>query len=209
MLRTDAADLLADDDDDALVDELDRAQRAMTGADRAALVAAGVPLAPIAMLVGVAEIELDRSGTTYQPVDGGPRAFVIPVRVGPDDQMEQIDYDLVPWFGDLVDVVAISIRHAGRWALRRGSATWLGAIGPQYCDPPLVPVRRSPLSWLRAGCVGICPLSRNTSEVQALLVRCRSIGAEDAAHARELRRLLERPLAAPRVVVAARCKELV
>jgi hypothetical protein len=69
-----------------------------------------------------------------------------------------------------------------RWALRRGIASWLGACEPQYLDPDPVPVWRTPLGWLRAGCRGLVLLTEDKTDRYRCLSMLGSIVAEDQAH---------------------------
>jgi hypothetical protein len=104
--------------------------------------------------------------------------------------------------GELVDLVAWHPRHPHRWALRTGAAEWLGAIEPQYLDPEPVPVWRSPLAWLRVGCVGLVMLSPDPPAAYRVLSGCRGgIVAEDPQHAAALRATLARPWPAPQIIV--------
>jgi hypothetical protein len=86
--------------------------------------------------------------------------------------------------------------------------TWLGrawALGeeqvfaPRLTEHQALPVWRSPINWLRAGCKGVC-LVRPKAAVH-YLHDASPLLAEDAAHAAELKQLLTRP--APRIVIPA------
>ena len=153
--------------------------------------------------IGVSRIMLDNTGTTYQPVDEGPEVFITPVRVGQIDTPENSQFEIVPQFGNLIDILAWSPRYPTRWALRCDLAAWLGSIPPQYCLPSPVRIRRSPLSWLRSGGNGLCVLSRNHLDTYRLLSECRALEAEDAAHARELRTFLEHPFKTPPISIGS------
>jgi hypothetical protein len=186
-----------------LLTELYAAQGALTVEHRATLGALGISDATIASgLVGVAGIQLDNQGASYQPIEDGPEAFITPARVGtgiltPEDSV----FELVPQYGALIDLVAWSARYLECWATRRGIAGWLGAIPPQYLMPPAVQIRRSPASWLCAHTRGLCLLSRDCLDVYRVLSLCRTLEAEDEAHVAELQRILERPFNAPPITI--------
>lgn len=188
-------------DDLQLIDELVLAQGALGAPQKAMLTAAGVPPKLIRLgLVGAARIVLEGGG--YYPADEGEAAFVVPVMVDPDFQhgWETDDPAGAVWLGDIVDLVAFPQQRPQRWALRRDSAIVLGAIESQLLEPSPVRLWRSPLSWLRGGAVGLCPLTRRPAELQQILLKCHAIIAEDAAHARDLKRIAERPYRTPEIV---------
>ena len=83
-----------------------------------------------------------------------------------------------------------------------GAAEWLGCIEPQYLEPEPVPIRRSVLSWFRAGCTGLVLLSRLPLDQYRILTGCvGGIIAQDATHRAELRRALQRPFRIPRILI--------
>jgi hypothetical protein len=163
----------------------------------APLVAASVPWRAIATAApAVAKITAAKDGT-FRPDPDGRTAFVLPVRVDNPLTPEAADPDAAVAAGAIADLIALHPRAPDRWVTRTGAAEWLGACGPQYLDPDPVPVRRSPLAWLRAGCSGLVILSREPA--YRILAGCLGgIIAEDPHHAAELRRILERPWRTPR-----------
>lgn len=184
-----------------LTEELAAALDAVTAADCQVMRGARVPPAMFVRgFLGVARVLVE--GEHYQPHESGGRAFITPVRVLEQDSPEDPDFDVAPSLGALIDLVAWHPRFPDRWALRRGAATWLGAIPPQVMAPPPVPIRRSPLAWLRAGGTGLCILTGDPGEAQRLLLGCSRLLAENDEHAKELRRIVTRPYPAPRVYVA-------
>jgi hypothetical protein len=187
-----------------LVAELYVAQGALTTEHRHTLRALGIPDVTVARgFVGVARILPDKRGT-YQPIADGCVAFVTPVRIGVDPSSpEDRDFALVPQYGELIDLVAWSPRDPRRWATRCDYGTWLGAIPPQYVQPEAVPMRRSPLSWLRADGTGLCVLARERIEGYRLLSLCGQLRAEDRQHQRELHDILARPFPVPPITIAA------
>lgn len=143
-------------------------------------------------------------GETYVPdPDDGGAAYVLPVRVNDPVTAEAID----PWgavcSADIVDLLAFHPAHPARWALRTGYAEWLGAVPPQYLKPGPVPVWRSPLNWLRAGCIGIVPLSREPAAIYRLLLGLWEIAVEDEEHEAELGDVFKRARV-PRIIVGRR-----
>ncbi|HEV3176025.1 MAG TPA: hypothetical protein VGZ72_08550 [Stellaceae bacterium] len=187
-----------------LAAELCAAQGALSAEHRARLRGLGIPDLTLAIgFVGVARIDLDRSGRRYQPAEAGDEVFLTPARIGNPVSPEDPDFELIAQYGELIDLVAWLPDYPDRWATRRGLATWLGAISPQLVLPPAVPIRRSVLAWLRAGATGLCLIPEKPGEAERALSFCQAIEAEDPAHAGELRRLLERPFKGPLVTVRA------
>jgi hypothetical protein len=152
-------------------------------------------------LVGSVLVRVE--GEFYIPdPDGGRWAFVTPVRVDTALSPESGVPDNTVRMGSLIDLVAWHPARPNSWALRIGTAEWLGAIEAQYLGPAPVLVRSSPLFWFQTRCSGLVPLSRNPSDIYRLLAGCRGgIVAEDKAHAAKLRRILEKPWSAPPVFV--------
>ena len=142
------------------------------------------------------------TGGTYQPEPEGRYAYLLPVRLESADTAEAANPVEVLHRGSIVDLVAFHPKFPLRWALRRDAAEWLGAIEPQYLDPAPVPIWRSPLEWLRAGCRGLALLSLEPTIAYRILSMCSSgLLAEDEVHAVELRRLAAPPWPAPLVRV--------
>jgi hypothetical protein len=171
---------------------------ALRATSRGAVCSLGISASAIRLTCpALTGITLDHVGELYRPDPAGRPAWVIPataVDPGLPDLIETADP--IAAVGDMtavVDFVAFSPSSPGRWALRLGAATELGMIEPQYCGPAPVPVHRSPIEWLRAGCNGIALLTRNPCEAERILRECGTIEAEDAAHAFELRRLVLLP----------------
>src|SRR3954464_15417564 len=122
-------------------------------------------VAPASMMIRV-------DGDLFQPDPDGRAAFVIPVRVHSALSPEaRAPLEAVAQ-GEIVDLLAFHPAKPDRWALRRGTAEWLGAIPPQFCAPDPVRVWRSPMAWLIAGCHGMLPLSRNAADIHRLLAGC-------------------------------------
>jgi hypothetical protein len=170
---------------------------------KAALLSAGVPPKLILLgFVGAARVVFE--GATYHESEDGEAAFLVPVRVDPDNpnSFETEDPAGAVWLGDVIDVVAFAAKNPNRWATQRDSAVVLGAIEPQLLSPVAVPIWRTPLNWLRASAVGLCPLTRHRGETQQILLTCRSILGEDAGHARELKRITGRPYPIPKISIA-------
>jgi hypothetical protein len=141
------------------------------------------------LLAGIGRVR-DIGDGLYEPEDSpwGHWRWITPVCVESPETPEAVD----PWRAPgLIDLVAWHETRSEDWLLRTGAASWLGAIEPQYCDPAPSHVWRSPLSWMRHGCNGLVPLSREPSEVRSLLMHCiGGIMAEDPTHAAQLRHVL-------------------
>ena len=152
-------------------------------------------------MCGIARV-LVRDGL-YQPDEEGGVAIVTPVRVERPYTPEARRPGIWARWGPIVDLVAWHPSEPLRWALRVGSAEWIGCIEPQYLDPEPVRVHRSVFDWLRAGCSGLVPLSSDRGELYRLLSGVHGgILAADDTHARDLRRALSHPWPHPNVEVA-------
>jgi hypothetical protein len=176
----------------ALRDEYHAMLRQMAPEHIKALMRLGVPLAVIETICPApARIILDRTGELYQPHETGIPGWTFPVRCADPHYLEGIeagDPAVAITTNPIIDLVAFWDRG---WALRRGVATSLGAISRQYDGAAPVRVYRQVLDWLRGSCCGIVLLTDEPSEAQRALRQCRWIEAEDAAHATELRRLID------------------
>jgi hypothetical protein len=186
--------------------ELERAQRALTTEHHKQLAALGIPFAVTWRgLVGVVRIELSSDGRTYWPAEDGAEAYITPARIGEDPSSpESADFESVPQYGGLVDLIAWSSKFPGRWATRCDSAVWLGAIPPQYITPPPVVVRRDVFSWLRNDARGLAFLGCSSIDAYRVLSICGEIEAEDFRHAAELRRILAHPFSIPTISISGR-----
>jgi hypothetical protein len=188
------------------IPQLDRehwaALRSTRFADLTPLVAAGVDWRAITEAVpaftAIAKVT-DPTGFEYDPE--GADAFLLPVRA--DDPMtpESTDPHLTVSEGAIVDLLAFHPLHPNYWRLRRGTAEWLGAIEPQHFDPDPVPLWRSPLRWLQAGCVGLVLLGDRPSRYRHLML-LRRIVAEDAQHGADIESELARPSPVPQVILS-------
>jgi hypothetical protein len=169
--------------------------------DLAPLRAAGIGARGLAIACpAIARVKI--AGEGFELDAEGGAAYLVPIRVDDPISPETTDPAATLRSSAIVDLVAIHPRHPDRWALRVGTAEWLGAVHPQYLDPALVPVWRSPLAWLRGGCTGLVILSRERADAYRLLADLRGgIIAEDARHAAELRTILAQPWPLPRVIV--------
>jgi hypothetical protein len=116
------------------------------------------------------------------------------------DQPENSDPIETISSGAVVDLVAFNPAVPG-WATRCDNAVWLGAIGSQYLEPDPVPIRRSPAAWLKAGCEGICILTRDRAAAYHVLAGCHGLIAEDRQHAVELVAILNRRWCLPKITI--------
>ena len=175
----------------------------LTDEDRGVLADLGISPASLSRfrLCGIARVRVRRS-RLYEPDENGNVALITPVRVECPASPESRRPLIYTQWGPIVDLVAWHPYAPERWALRVGSAEWLGCIEPQYMDPDPVPIHRTVLDWLRAGRVGLVPLAFEHAELYRLLTVCRRIRAADEEHARELRRALSHPWPQPDVEVA-------
>jgi hypothetical protein len=186
---------------DDLRAEFSAARLAMSPPDEALLETLGVAEADVKLLIGLSPAIV--CDALYEPGPSGGEAFVSPVLVRDAISPESCDPAITCRWGDIVDLVCWHPRHPGAWALRRGAAEWLGSIEPQYFHPDPVPIRQTVLSWFQHGCTGLVLLTHSRSEKWRVLSECRGgVIAENAAHAAELRRILDRPWPRPRVLIA-------
>jgi hypothetical protein len=166
------------------------------------LVALGVAPRDIELLIRTGKVRLCR-GDLFEPDPDGRACLITPVSVHTALDPESSKPEVFCRVGAIVDLVAWHPERPDHWALRVGAAEWLGCIDPQYLEPEPVPIRRSVLSWFQAGCTGLVLLSRSPLDQYRILMDCRGdIIAEDAAHRAELRRALQRPFRAPRILIA-------
>lgn len=91
---------------------------------------------------------------------------------------------------EIIDLIAFDPAAPGRWWTRCGLVAALGEEMLSEFSDDLVRIWRSPLAWLKAGAVGICPVSPDPVAVRDVLIRLPDIVPEDLAHGREIRRLL-------------------
>jgi hypothetical protein len=192
-----------------LTGELALARGSITEADRAMLDAFEIP--PQARdTIGVADVLLE--DRIYQPLDcpiGTHRLFIVGVRIGEDAEPptpESRRPESIAYCGALIDLLCFHPSAPSHWAQRRDTARWLGATPPQFLAPLPVRIRRSPTSWLRAGCDGLCILTRERREMQGILLRFPAIEAEDPEHAQELQRIRDLPFPGPPITVAGGAK---
>jgi hypothetical protein len=182
--------------------EMGAAVEALPSPLRTRLLAAGIDPRDLGLgMVGTARIRIEGGLYTSDP-DGGMAAFITPARLDDPRSPESKAPDGAVRIGAIVDLVAWRPDRPSWWALQLGAAEWLGAIGPQYCNPPPVHIRRSVLQWLQHACQGLLPLSHQATDVWRLLSGCvGGLVVENESHATELRHILERPWPTPRIIV--------
>src|SRR6516162_76478 len=119
-----------------LVAEHLAAWKVTTESDLDELVRYGLPRQLIQQIrPAVANIVVDKKGELYAPDEAGVRAWVLPVRVFDPEMPDVIEAINPVWAvscSDVIDLVAFSPAAPRRFALRRGIATVLGSIEPQY-----------------------------------------------------------------------------
>jgi hypothetical protein len=182
----------------ALISEYLDARRRMRVEDARSLMGHGISWRAIT-IAGPAPVQISLSldGDLYWPDELGHPAWVLPVRVvDPWDpqETETGDWLDVVSHGPIVDLLAFSPLAPRCWALRRGIATVLGAIEPQYPGSEPVPVHRDVTDWLRNSCRGLVLLACDPHDAAAILRRIERLEAEDNAHVDDLRRLLALPV---------------
>lgn len=152
----------------------------------------------------IARLQLN-GGNRFEPDPQSPaQAFIVPVRVEHPGTPESSNPTAALCDGDIVDLVAFTPALRARWALRVGTAEWLGACPPQYLEPPPVKLFRTPVDWMRGDCEGLVCLAAAPLEVYRFLTRLYAISVEDDEHAAELRAVLDRPVFHPEIFVMGR-----
>jgi hypothetical protein len=180
--------------------EFNAACAAMEPPDRALLETYGIAPGDVAPLIGITRARV--SGGLYEPDPDGGEGFVTPILADSASGPESICPERAVRLGDILDLVLWHPRRPDAWALRTGAAEWLGAIAPQYLEPPPVPIRRSVLVWFRHRCTGVVLLTAERPARYRLLTGCRSgIVVEDARHLAELRSVLKHPWPHPPLFV--------
>ena len=146
----------------------------------------GIPPMTIMERVGVARVRVE--GDHYEPADDGVEVVVVAAFEGPPRLPDG------RWRApnQIVDLVVFRPAEPTRWWSRCGIVAALGEeMLSDFSDDP-VQVWRNPLAWLRAGAVGVCPVSRAPAAVRVVVVRLPGItvAEEDADQGREIERLL-------------------
>ena len=175
-------------------DEYLAAMRRMTLADAHELLAADIPIESVSMLCPAPTRVRLEAKRRYCPDPDGGRAHVFPVTsVDParPHAIEADDCRKAISIGHIIDLMAVNIRAPGKWALRIGAATVLGAVEHQhglFCEP--VPIHRDVLDWLCSGCKGIVFLTPDPYERGRILRQLTAPQAGDLEHKAELDRLM-------------------
>jgi hypothetical protein len=181
--------------------EMAQALDAVKPVHREMLRKAGVP-SSVVELVGVDRV-LVEDGGGYQPHELGRARFIIPVRIADRLSPESPrPFDTVV-AGKLVDLIAFHPGRPAEWSPRTGNATWLGACETQKLQPPPVPVHRTPVDWLKAGCVGIVPLVRDPVDLAYLLRPLETIVIDDEQYGIQIATILTRPPKGPSIMLRA------
>jgi hypothetical protein len=184
--------------------ELEAARVSLTRTEYALLGRLNIP-AEVKGDAGALQIALSHGNRIFEPVaEGGHRAFIWPIRVGHVLDPQDAEPETVAARGHLIDLLALHPAAPDHWALRRGRATWAGAMPLQTLAPEPVQIARNPWSWLRGGRRKLLIVTTKPREAQSLLLYARhEIVAEDDEHQRELEELVNLPFPAPRVSVDA------
>jgi hypothetical protein len=178
-----------------------RATATPSASTRDELVALGVTPRDVELLIAMGKVRLCRDDL-FEPDPDGRACLITPVCVHTALDPESSAPEVFCRVGAIVDLIAWHPEQPDQWALRAGAAEWLGCIEPQYLEPEPVPIRRSVLSWFRAGCTGLVLLSRLPLDQYRILTGCvGGIIAQDATHRAELRRALQRPFRIPRILI--------
>jgi hypothetical protein len=136
--------------------------------------------------VGAGLVRFERDG--WQLDEDGTPAIVAAIRghaIG--DDMDAVDPRELVERGELLDLLAISLRPPHRWALRLGAVFFAGAAHAQLLSPSPTRWHRHPLSWLRAG-DGVVALTDDAAQLARMLEQLRPGGiiVADREHGREV-----------------------
>lgn len=157
----------------------------------------------------------------YQPHEHGVDALVVAVRVA-FDTPHCIDHpfpSVVCRTGDIIDLVAWPVGKPREFALRTGSATYLGCAAPQFMGTAPDPkdaagyshpteIHRTPLDWLLSNGNGICLLAHERRVQQALLLQlCGGWIVGDPVFGRSIRDIGETPPAIPPIFIRRKASE--
>jgi hypothetical protein len=157
------------------------AMRTMPLAKAQQLAACGIPWSAITAATPVPmRITISHAGDRYRPDADGRWGWVLPAAAIDPAHPDLIETDDPLWaigYAPFIDLAAAySPAAPGPWALRRGRATVLGAVPPQYLDPEPVRVHRDVAAWLRAGCTGIVLLTPDTTAIGRILNQIQLVG---------------------------------
>jgi hypothetical protein len=130
----------------------------------------------------IAVAEIEECDGCYVPSEGGPLAFITPVRIA----------------GDLVDLAAWRPMQPNRWLLRTGSGWCLGEQAILGDWQGALTLQATPLDWLRSGCEGVVVLDWSSSEVRQL-ANLQTVRVSDPAVGRMLLDTLSRPARLPSI----------
>ena len=104
----------------------------------------------------------------------------------------------------VIDLCAFSTADPSRFGTGTGRAILLGEANVRnpasWAWGKALPIRRSPLAWLRAGCTGVVILDHRYAPVILREAPGRLL-AEDEQHARELRLMLSTPAVPEEMIV--------
>lgn len=156
---------------------------------------------------GLGLLRITTEGRYFEPAKhGGDLVAVVPA----------FELDIANSEPELVDLIAFRTSDPTQTWIRTGWARALGGWNGDLVrdatpiwrlpdDPPLpaLKIYRTPLSWLRAACDGVCVL--NPAWTEHVLAEIGRIQPEDVDHAHEVfRELRERPGSLPKIVVPRR-----
>lgn len=132
-----------------------------------------------APVLGVLAVEYDRAGG-WEPfahadhVSGGVLSLIVACRADDDDD-EEITHPVPRWIAlqgpTLIDLVAVPLGAAHRWARRTGLARTLGRI-PYMRPRTVVRVHRAPTSWLAGDGGGVAILERERGDIASIMRAC-------------------------------------
>ena len=136
--------------------------------------------------LGIARIR--PAGTSYEPDGDGIEVVLIACFEYPPRLLDG------RWRApnSVIDLVAFRPADPGRSWSRRGLVAVLGEEALSDFSTEPVKVWRNPLHWLKAGALGVSPVSTDTGAVRDVLLRLPGIVAENVGHGREITQILMR-----------------
>ena len=132
----------------------------------------------------IAALRIRPEGDLYVPDPQGHWSIIQPVL----RTLAGVDRSLP---SNVTDLVAWRPTDPAKWWLRDGAGDYLGSVSPPTTLTHVYPLpfHRTPLAWLKSGCVGICILDDANARI-SLPGFIIDVLAEDYDHGVELREVL-------------------
>ena len=109
----------------------------------------------------------------------------------------------------LIDLLTFDPEQADRWTLQRGDAAMLGEAVLEeaaFFNYPL-PVFRNPLSWLRAGGIGVMPIDLPAFAQAVLWTPVPELVVKDVQHGLDIERVIDRAAKIEKPIITVEMQE--